>query len=42
MKEGERNGMKDKPDCQELQKHLKEVRKDCWNKEMREERDERE
>ena len=31
MKEGkkERNGMREKPGCQDLQKHLKEGRRDC-------------
>ena len=29
--EGEINGMRYKPGCQDLQKHLKEGRRDCWN-----------
>ena len=29
---GERNGIKEKPDCQDLQKHLKEGRRDYLNK----------
>ena len=32
MKEGRRNGMREKPGCQDLQKHLKEGRRDCCNK----------
>ena len=24
--------MRDKPGCQDIQKHLKEREKDCWNK----------
>ena len=24
--------MRDKPGCQDLQKHLKKGRRDCWNK----------
>ena len=27
--------MREKPDCQDLQKHLKEGRRDCWNKALR-------
>ena len=42
MKEGQRNGMREQPGCQDLQKHLKEGRKDCWNKDLEEERNERE
>ena len=30
--ERERNGMREKADCQDLQKHLKEGKRDCWNK----------
>ena len=39
MREGrrERNGMGEKPSCQDLQKHLMEGRKDCWNQDMEEE-----
>ena len=34
MREGGREkwNERDKPDCQDLQKHLKEGRRDCWNK----------
>ena len=32
MMEGERNGMREKPDCQDLQKHLKKGRRDCCDK----------
>ena len=31
-----RNGMREKPCCQDLQKHLKEGRRDCWNKDEKE------
>ena len=31
MREGRRNGMREKPGCQDLQKRLKEGRRDCWN-----------
>ena len=34
--------MREKPGCQDLQKHLKEGRRDCCNLDMEEERDERE
>ena len=44
MREGmrERNGMREKPDCQDLQTHLEEGRRDCWKKDMVEEREGRE
>ena len=31
MRQGERNGMRDKPGYQDLQKHLKEGMRDCCN-----------
>ena len=34
--------MRDLPGCEDLQKHLKEGRRDCWIEDMEEERDERE
>ena len=34
--EGERNGMREKSVCRDLQKRLKEGRRDCWNKEKHE------
>ena len=34
--------MREKAGCEDLQKYLKEGRKDCWIQEMEEERDERE
>ena len=30
--------MKEYPDCQDLQKHLKEGRRDCWKKDVEEDR----